>query len=210
MGESIQMLKRLFGEEWKSMMLLSAAAVVCALPVITIGPSLLAMNAVLTRLADDRCQGGILQEFWSAFRTKFLRGLMLEGVAGLYLLAMAWSAALADALEKGGGAIRVLLFVSLALAAMVSVYLVPLLADSTTPFFSALWNSVCLALACLPRTLLAAGAVYGMMYLFLLLYPISVLVYVLFALAATAAVSVSIVWPAIDALLFAPEDGTEE
>ena len=49
-----------------------------------------------------------------------------------------------------------------------------------------------------------------MMYLFLLLYPISVLVYVLFALAATAAVSVSVVWPAIDALLFAPEDGSEE
>ena len=205
MGESVQMLRRLFGEEWKSLMVLSVAAAVCSLPLVTAGPALLAMNGALTRLADDRCRGGVLGEFWAVFRAKFLRGLALEGLAALYLLAMAYSAALADAVE-GGGVVRVLLFLSLSLAAMVSVYWVPLLADTTIPFFPALWDAVCLALACLPRTLLAAGAVCGLMGVFVLLYPITVLVYVLFLLAAAAAVSVSIVWPAIDTLLLSGEE----
>ena len=99
------------------------------------------------------------------------------------------------------------LFISLSLflAAMTGVYLVPLLADSSIPFFSALWDAALLSFARLHRTLLAMGAVYGSLCVFLLLYPISVLPWAMLLLAAAAAISVALVWPAINELIFPQE-----
>ena len=183
------------------MLPLSAAAALCCVPLVTAGPAVLALNGVLVRLADGRGESGRLAMFWSVFRARFRRGLVLEGVAGLYLLTLMFSLALADHLEQGAGLVRTAVFLSASLAAMVSVYWVILLCDSDIPVFTALWNAVCLAMACLPRSLLSAAAVWGMTLLFILLYPISVLIYTLFLLAAAAAVPAAIVWPAVDTLI---------
>lgn len=203
MHSTAELLKRFFCEEWKTLLLVNILAAVFSLPLITAGPALLAMNGVLIRLADGRCGISRWEEFWSVFKGKFWRGIQLEALAGLYLLAMLWSVALADNLEgTGRAAVWLFLSLSLFLAATASVYLVPLLADSRIPFFQALWDAVFLAAARLPRSILAAAAVYGLAYGFLLLYPISVLPYAMFAAAAAAAVSTAVVWPAIDKLIF--------
>ncbi len=197
MQQTVTIIKRFFGEEWKTLMILSALTVVFSLPVVTIGPALLALNGVLTRISDNRCDLSRIREFLNVFKRKFKRGLLLEVLAAIYIWAMLYARSLAESLSQGGTVVWVFLTISLSLAAMVSVYFVPLLADSRIPFFQALWDSVCLALAKLPRTLLAVAAVYGLGYVFILLYPISVLLYALFVLGAMAALSVAVTWPVI-------------
>ena len=206
MGQTTELLKRLFLEEWKALLLANLLFTAFSLPLLTVGPALLAMNGVLTRRADDRGHSSCWVDFWYVFKAKFWRGIQLEAVVGLYLLIILWSASVAGQLD-GAGRTMLWLFISLSLflAAMTGVYLVPLLADSSIPFFSALWDAALLSFARLPRTLLAMGAVYGSLCVFLLLYPISVLPWAMLLLAAAAALSVALVWPAINELIFPQE-----
>lgn len=206
MGQITELLKRFFLEEWKTLLLANLLFTAFSLPLITVGPALLAMNGVLTRRADSRGSSSCWMDFWYVFKAKFWRGVQLEVTAGLYLLAILWSASVAGQLDGAGRTVLQLFIVlSLFLSAMAGVYLVPLLADSSLPFCSALWDAVLLSFARLPRTLLAAGAVYGSLYVFLLLYPISVLPWAMLLLAAAAALSIALVWPAIDELIFPQE-----
>lgn len=204
MRRSLYLLKRLFLEEWSTLLVVNIMAVLLSLPLVTIGPALLAMNGVLTRLADDRFAGSTKDVFLSVFKEKFWRGIQLEALVFLYALPMLWCVAVADTLE---GTSQMLLngtlWVSLFLAAITSVYLVPLLCDSDSPFFKALWDSLLLAFARLPQSILAAVCVYGLMYGFWLLYPISILFYAMIVLAAAAALSIAFTWPVIDELIFA-------
>lgn len=189
MGQTTELLKRLFLEEWKALLLANLLFTAFSLPLLTVGPALLAMNGVLTRRADDRGNSSCWVDFWYVFKAKFWRGIQLEAVVGLYLLIILWSASVAGQLD-GAGRTMLWLFISLSLflAAMTGVYLVPLL-----------------SFARLPRTLLAMGAVYGSLCVFLLLYPISVLPWAMLLLAAAAALSVALVWPAINELIFPQE-----
>ena len=158
MGQTTELLKRLFLEEWKALLLANLLFTAFSLPLLTVGPALLAMNGVLTRRADDRGNSSCWVDFWYVFKAKFWRGIQLEAVVGLYLLIILWSASVAGQLD-GAGRTMLWLFISLSLflAAMTGVYLVPLLADSSIPFFSALWDAALLSFARLPRTLLAMG-----------------------------------------------------
>lgn len=207
MGDTIAILKRLFMEEWKTLMVVNLLTAVCSLPLFTIGPAILAMNGVLTRVADDRCGISRVDEFKSVFKAKFWRGLQLEILTALFLLMLIWGVALADVLEGPRQTVlMVCIFASLGLAAMTSVYFIPLLCDSKIPFFQALWNSVFLALGYLPRTLLAVVGGYGILIVFILLLPVSFPLLLAFAVAAAAACSIAVTWPAIDTTVFEEED----
>ena len=175
MRDTVLTLKRLFGEEWKNLMLLSIAAAVFSLPLITIGPSLLALHGVLMRIMDGTCDLDRFREFRSLFRACFWRGLMLEAAAAGYLLVMFWCVALQDAMGSGKAALQTALWVSLFLAGGVAVYLIPLLADKSLSGRQALRGAVDLAVLCLPQTVLATLALYGSIFLFALLYPVSFL-----------------------------------
>ena len=203
MEQTIARLKRLFLEEWKTLLMVNVLFTIASLPILTVGPALLAMNGVLTRVADDRSGCACWAEFWNVFKAKFWRGIQLEVIGGAYLFTVLWSGAVAQRLDTAGQtAMWLCLSLSVFLAAMVSVYLVPLLADSDLPFFRCLWNGVLLSFVRLPRTLLAMAAVYGLLYLFVLLYPVSVLPYAMLVLAVAAAISTAVVWPAVNALIF--------
>lgn len=203
MRRSLSLLKRLILEEWSTLLVVNLLAVLLSLPLVTIGPALLAMNGVLTRLVDDRFAGSTKDVFLTVFKEKIWRGIQLEIVAVLYVLAMLWCIAVADVLEgMGQMLLNGTLWISLFLAAITSVYLVPLLCDSDTPFFRALWNSLLLAFARLPQSILAVVCVYGLMFGFWLLYPISILPYAMIVLAAAAALSIAFTWPVIDELIF--------
>lgn len=206
MRRSLYLLKRLFVEEWSTLLVVNLLAVLVSLPLVTIGPALLAMNGVLTRLVDDRFAGSTKDVFLSVFKQKFWRGIQLEAAAVVYILAMLWCVAVADKLEGMGQTLmNGTLWISLFLAAITSVHLVPLLSDSDTPFFQALWDSLLLAFARLPQTILAAVCVYGLLYGFWLLYPISIVPYAMIVLAAAAALSTAFTWPSIDELIFAEQ-----
>ena len=189
MRDTVLTLKRLFGEEWKNLMLLSIAAAVFSLPLITIGPSLLALHGVLMRIMDGTCDLDRFREFRSLFRACFWRGLMLEAAAAGYLLVMFWCVALQDAMGSGKAALQTALWVSLFLAGGVAVYLIPLLADKSLS----------------GRRDLSHHRLHMYFFLFALLYPVSFLLYLLFGLGALAAVTVSLVWPGANELLYSEE-----
>lgn len=206
MGQTTQLLKRLFSEEWKTLLLVNILFSAFSLPLVTAGPALLAMTGVLTRRADDRGSVSCWTDFWAVFKEKFWRGVQMEAAAAVYLAVILWSVSVAGRMEGAGReALKLFVLLSVSLAAGASVYLVPLLADSTIPFAACLCNAVLLAFARLPRTLLAVTGVYGLLAVFVLLYPVSVLPYAMFVLAAATALAVALVWPAILELIFAEE-----
>lgn len=206
MRDTVLTLKRLFGEEWKNLMLLSMAAAAFSLPLITVGPSLLALHGVLMRIMDGSCDLDRFREFRSLFRSCFWRGLLLEVAATVYLLVIFWCAALQDVMGNGKPVLQTALWVSLFLAGGVAVHLIPLLADTSLPVLHALRGAMSLAAFCLPQTVMATLALYGGIFLFVLLYPVSFLLYLLFGLGAMAAVTVSMVWPGANELLYSEEE----
>lgn len=209
MRDTMTILKRLFGEEWKNLMLLSAAAAAVSLPVFTIGPAVLALHGVLTRVVDGRCDIDRFREFRSLLKAKFRRGLLLEGVGTLYLMMVLWCVGIRDIVRSGGVVLEAALYASLFLAVGVGVHWVPLLADTTIPPIQALWDAVRLAFLRLPQTVLAVTALAGFVLLFVLLYPISTLVYLLLGLGAMAAVTVALVWPGVNSLLDFDDDDSD-
>lgn len=202
MQRTISILKRLFSEEWKTLLEINVMAAVLALPVITAGPALLAMYGVLVRLADDRCDGSRRAEFWTLFKAKFLHGVLVEVIAAAYGFAMFWCLAVAGQLSGAQQLVlRVLSFLSLFLAAGTGAFLIPLLGGAKMRFSAAFWNALRLAFGCLPRTLLSLVATGAVILFGAALFPMSVVPLAVFVVAAGAAVSVAVVWPAIDELI---------
>ena len=200
-------LRRLFLEDWKDLLLLNVFTVVCSIPVVTIGPAFLALNGVLTRTLDNRCDISKWKEFKAIFKAKFWRGVVLEVLVALYMLIVISCIAMIDALTGTPQmAVAVFLFISNALAVMTGVYLVPLLADSKIPFGKCFWLSVGIVFARLPKTLLAAVVTFLAHVFLFTLYPASILLYVAIAFAAIAAFSVAVSWPVLEECVFDEEE----
>lgn len=137
-----------------------------------------------------------VQTYWSVLKRKFWQGIAFECLLAAYGLMLLWSFSMAEMLEKGAIA---LMAVSLSVgfaAAMVSVCLCLILAGVQMKFRTALWNAVCLAFGRMPRAALATVLTYGIVYAFILLYPASILPYLVLFLSSTAALSLAVMWPA--------------
>lgn len=206
MKNTISNLKRLFWEDWKKLLLLNVLTVICSLPVVTIGPAILALNGTLIRMIDDRCGLSIVNEFATIFKAKFWRGIIFEALTASYVFFVIWGIAAADVMDGTIQSVMVIcLIATIVLSSMVSVYLVPLLADSKIAFANAVWTAVGVAIARLPKTLLAIFGAYGVILVFMTLYPISLLLYAVALLSTSAAIMVSVVWPVLEELLFSEE-----
>lgn len=196
-------LRRLFLEDWKNLLVLNLFTVVCSIPIVTIGPAFLALNGVLTRTLDDRCDISKWKEFKAVFKAKFWRGVALEVLVAIYLFLVVWCIGMIDILTGTPQmVVGILLFVSVAMVMMVQTYLVPLLADSRIPFTKAFWLSVTVAFARLPKTLLAAVVTAAAHVFLFTLYPSGIIFYVAIAFAAISAFSVSISWPVLEECIF--------
>lgn len=208
MRQSVTILKKLIVEHWITLLKLNIITIIACLPVVTIGPAVLAMNGVLTRLADDRMDGSVKDSFLRIFRKKFRRGLILELVVGAYLFMMLWCVGLVDVMAQDQQTVlRGAMALSGCLFGGISVYWVPLLADSNVPALRGIWDGFLLALSGLPQALISAAVVYGSMFCFWLIYPISILLYVLIVPAFVSGVSVAMTWPVIDRLFFQESGG---
>lgn len=194
-------IKRLFREEFNNLLFMNLIVAALCLPVVTIGPALLALTGTLVKIVDDRCQLNRIKEFWSLFKKKFWKGVLFELVFAAYAFLLLWCASLAPQLEQGSEIVAVLTLIMAVLAALVSVCVCVILASVRIPFSQALWNGVLMALGRFPRALLSALCVYGMIYLGTLLYPIFIVPLVTIMISATAVLSLSCIWPALDELV---------
>lgn len=194
-------IKRLFGEEFNNLLFLNLLVTLLCIPVITIGPALLALTGTLVKILDDRCQLNRVKEFWSLFKSKFLAGVIFEILLAAYAFMLLWSQSLALQLEEGKDFVLVLTFLFTVLAAMVSVSTGTILASVKAPFGQCLWNGLILAVGRFPRVALSALCVYGMLYVGFLLYPISMVPLMIIMISTTAVLSLACIWPALDELV---------
>ena len=66
-------IKRLFGEEFNSLLFLNLITAALMLPVVTIGPAVVALHGTLFKILDDSCGRSRVKEFWGLFKKKFLK-----------------------------------------------------------------------------------------------------------------------------------------
>lgn len=201
----LYVIKRLFREEFNSLLFMNLIVAALCIPVVTIGPALLALTGTLVKIVDDRCDLNRLKEFWGLFKSKFWHGILFELLFAGYAFLLLWSQSLALQLEDGQDFVLVLTLIMTVLAAVVSVSVMAILASVKAPFGQSLWNGVLMALGRFPRVLLSALCVYGMAYLGVLLYPISLVLIVVIMISVTAVLSLACVWPALDELVLSAD-----
>ena len=194
-------IKRLFQEEFNSLLFMNLIVTALCLPVVTIGPALLALTGTLVKIVDDRCHMNRLEEFWGLFKSKFWHGILFEIMLVGYAFILLWSQSLAVQLGENGDFILILTMIMSILAAMVSVCVCAILASVRMPFGQALWNGFLMAIGRFPRVFLSALCVYGMVYLALMLYPISLFPAAIIMISVTAVLSLAVIWPALDELV---------
>ena len=186
--------RRLFGEEFNNLLFMNLISAVLCLPVITAGPAILAMKGVLMKVMGGTCGLNRLGEYFQLWKRKFLRGLLFELLAGAYVFLLLYSYSLSDVLKSGGRFVAVLCIGMGFAAAVVSCWIVTLLAGTDLPFGEALWQGVLMSLAYLPRSLAAAGCVYGILLTVYLLYPLSLVPLAVILLAVASVLSLVFLW----------------
>ncbi len=194
-------IKRLFSEEFNTLFFLNLLVAALCLPIVTIGPALLAMTGTLVKILDNRCGLNRVKEFWHLFRTKFWQGILLEALVVAYAAILLMSQTLSLQLGEFSDVLLVLVLILSVVAAMVSVCLCVILASVKIPFGQALWNSILMALGRFPRVFASTLCAYGVAYLGILFYPDSLFPLAIILISATAAVSLSCIWPDLNELV---------
>lgn len=195
----IASIKRLFTEEFNNLLFMNLLTALLCLPVITIGPALMALNGTLIKILDDRCPVDVLREYRKTFRDKFFVGIVYELLFAAYVFLLLWAQSLGVALGENGEFVLVLTAVVGIAAAMVSVTTLQIAAGVRQPFTHSLWNGILLAMGRFPQTLLSTLCVYGMAALGYALYPISLVPVIVIMISATAVLSIGCLWPAYKA-----------
>lgn len=208
----ISNIKRLFGEEFNSLLFLNLLTVALMLPIITIGPAVLALNGTLIKILNDTCARKRIGEYWGLFKKKFWKGVLLELGVGSYGAILLWCASVADQQNERGVVLWAITVLMGFLASLAGICVCQILATTELRFIDALWNGVCLTLGRLPQVLLAALGTYGALVICYLLYPVSILPLAVILLSAMAALSVSVLFPSIKELVMdaSPEETQDD
>lgn len=133
---------------------LSILCLVCCLPVVTIGPALVALNKTVYDLTIER-GGGILRTYFRAFRSNLRQG-MIAGLAGLLALAALVCDFILLRLYYTGGAYTVLICLIYLLGFLtmgVLSYLMPLIGRYENKLSQHFQNALILCIRYLPKTI---------------------------------------------------------
>ncbi len=193
-------LKRTFGEELDSMILINLIAFALCLTVVCIGPVVVALTALIIEINDDRCVGkGRVSEFFRLFKKKFVNGLIYEIVLAAYIAVLIVSQTLGVRLQETNALasriVEVFVILGFFVAAIVSVCTSIVLASWETSFGTGLWNGICLAFGRLPRATMSALCVYGFLFLlYPVLWPFFIVFYVFIMISVTCILKIAFMW----------------
>lgn len=196
-----RVIKRLFGEEFNNLLFMNLITAALCIPVVTIGPALLALTGTLIKIMDDRCHIKRLKEYFATFKKKFWKGVLFELLIAVYGFIIVWCTSLAAELGDRGTVLALVAMIFGVLAAIISVVFGILLACTEMPFLQTLWNAVCITMGRFPRALLSALCVWGILIIAYLFYPISVVFLIIICISMSAVLSLAAIWPALDALV---------
>lgn len=147
---------------------LNFLALICCLPVITVGPSLTALHYTALKMArDEECY--IARDFFRSFKLNFRQGvviwllmLFLTFIIGADFFVIKYAG------SEAGGILEVFLIVTSFLIAFVGVLVFPVLARFENTIPRTVKNAFLIGVGQLPRTLLmmAVSAVPALLYVF--------------------------------------------
>ena len=133
---------------------LNMVCIICCLPVVTMGPALVALNKTVYDLTLDRC-GGILRTYFRAFRSNLRQG-MAVGLLGLLAIAALVCDFILLRLYYTGNAYTLLvclIYLLGFLTAAVLSYLLPLIGRYENKLFQHFQNALILSIRYLPKTI---------------------------------------------------------
>lgn len=143
------------------LIILNIIFIICCIPVVTIGPSITALNYVAMKIAVNE-EGSIIRSFFKSFRQNFRQALII------WILLLAFGGALFYnfyTLWGSGGTVNrtVQVFSVIALIGytMILVYVFPILSRFDNSIIKTLRNAMVLSVANFPHTIAMAMLIAG-------------------------------------------------
>ena len=168
------------------LLLLNILAVICSIPVITIGPSITAMHDIVIRIVRGE-EGYTVRPFFDAFKANFKKGMLLSVIIIVaaavlyfdYLAALVYIPILRAGIIAIGVIVLAILF-----------YAFALLARYENTFKATMKNAVLLAIANFPRTLFMVVCSIGLWLVCIHFYQIGIPVLMMFGLSLPCYVNI--------------------
>ncbi len=138
------------------LMLVNVLFIVCSLPIVTLGASLTAMNFVSLQMVEGK-QPNVFQEFFKSFKQNFKQATILWGlVFAMSAVFFAWYIVIENMVAINIAAfLRVILYIVIALFAMISLYVFYLLAKFENNIVGILKNALLMSIKHFMTTLLS-------------------------------------------------------
>ena len=159
--------------------ILTLLAMVCSIPVITIGASLTAVFYAALKMARDE-EGYVWKEFFKSFKQNLKQSILIELILAAFaaILLVDINVCAKWAADGGGTLVQLLMFAAIGilivLAAVVLVektvvfqtvlYVFPVLAKFDNTVFATIKNALVLCMHHLPQTISMMIATYGLIY----------------------------------------------
>lgn len=136
------------------LMILNLVALICCIPIVTIGASMTALHYVLLKMVRNE-EGYIVRSFFKSFKDNFKQATIIWVIVLLFLVIF-----IGDLLIMNYSAIqfpkalRVILLALALFAAMVVCYIFPVLSRFENTVFHTIKNAFFMAILALPKTIL--------------------------------------------------------
>ena len=134
------------------MIILNLLFIVCCIPIVTIGASITALSYVMLKIKDGT-EGYIVRSFFRSFKQNFKQSTLIWLImaAAAVILYVDYRM---TSIMAGFGWMRVIVLLGVILWLMVALYVFPLIARFENSLMNMLRNSVLLAMANAPKTVL--------------------------------------------------------
>lgn len=148
--------------------ILTLLAMVCSIPVITIGASLTAVFYAALKMARDE-EGYVWKEFFKSFKQNLKQGILIELILAAFaaILLVDINVCAKWAADGGGTLVQLLMFAAIGILivlAAVVLYVFPVLAKFDNTVFATIKNALVLCMHHLPQTISMMIATYGLIY----------------------------------------------
>ena len=148
--------------------ILTLLAMVCSIPVITIGASLTAVFYAALKMARDE-EGYVWKEFFKSFKQNLKQSILIELILAAFaaILLVDINVCAKWAANGGGTLVQLLMFAAIGILivlAAVVLYVFPVLAKFDNTVFATIKNALVLCMHHLPQTISMMIATYGLIY----------------------------------------------
>ena len=148
--------------------ILTLLAMVCSIPVITIGASLTAVFYAALKMARDE-EGYVWKEFFKSFKQNLKQSILIELILAAFaaILLVDINVCAKWAADGGGTLVQLLMFAAIGILIVLAagvLYVFPVLAKFDNTVFATIKNALVLCMHHLPQTISMMIATYGLIY----------------------------------------------